>query len=125
MPDCRRWSTKGLWQYRLQGTSRCHGLSRKNGRPFAGDVAGALSLLHRLSQPSRVGTVPTPRVEEHLPCRADCHHWDAYPGERRVVMLEQSIDTKTVEEKGDRHRMKLPEASAKADLPILIFPRMH
>jgi hypothetical protein len=39
-------------------------------------------------------------------------------------MLEQSIDTKTVEGKGNRHRMEFPEASAKADLPILIFPRM-
>ena len=37
------------------------------------------------------------------PCRADKHHRDAYPGEREVVMLEQSIDTQTLERRRDRH----------------------
>ncbi len=62
------------------------------------------------------------------PCRADKHHRDAYPGEREVVMLEQSIDTQTLERDVTGIERDFPSGSSDARkdrCAVSCVPRME
>lgn len=99
--------------------------ARTAGRPFDGDMVEHCGCftdyvgLLALGQCPHQGWKNTHRVEPidttGMPTLASAES----------SCWSKSIDTKTVEGKGNRHRMEFPEPSAKADLPILIVPRMQ